>query len=88
MRKPKGSSTERGYGSAWRRLREQILRRDLYLCQVCKREGRLTEATEVDHITNKSEGGTDEPKNLQAICTCCHKSKTAMEAARGRHGSR
>ena len=72
----KGNTTQRGYGYAWQKLRQTIFERDGYLCQVCKRAGRITPATEIDHIKNKASGGTDESDNLQAICKTCHKIKT------------
>ena len=75
----KGSTTARGYGAAWQRLRATVLKRDNYLCQPCMRMGRVTEAGQVDHIKAKQHGGTDEPANLQAICDDCHKAKTARE---------
>lgn len=74
------SSSDRGYGSYWRKLRQSVLNRDGWLCQVCLAEGRLTEATEVDHIIPKSSGGTDDDANLQAICRACHAKKTQKEA--------
>ncbi len=74
------TTTERGYGYAWQKLRQTIFERDGYLCQVCKRAGRITPATEIDHIKNKASGGTDEPDNLQAICKACHKIKTQSES--------
>ena len=70
------TTTQRGYGYAWQKLRKVILARDYYLCQPCKRKGLLTEASEVDHIKEKANGGTDDPDNLQAICTPCHRAKT------------
>ncbi|SIS07568.1 5-methylcytosine-specific restriction enzyme A [Moraxella cuniculi DSM 21768] len=78
------SASERGYGSAWRRLRAQILQRDNYLCQACKANGRYTTATDVDHIQAKAHGGTDSPDNLQSLCRACHKSKTATEGRAGK----
>ena len=71
-----------GYGRAWERIRAVALRRDQGLCQPCRRAGRPTPATEVDHVTPKAEGGTDELGNLQSICRECHADKTAREAAR------
>jgi len=41
--------------------------------------GRYTPAREVDHITPKEQGGTDELGNLQSICKACHADKTAQE---------
>lgn len=81
----RGSSSERGYGARWQRLRLRILRRDLYQCQECKRQGRLTLAgarkgdAHVDHIVPKSRGGTDDPANLETLCRSCHSRKTATE---------
>lgn len=83
-----GSTTQRGYGYAWQQLRAQILKRDQYLCQCedCQRLGRVREAGEVDHITPKAAGGTDDPSNLRAIARLCHLAKTAREG-RGRSQS-
>lgn len=74
------SSHERGYGHEWRKLRQQALRRDGYLCQPCYRKGRPTPATQVDHITPKAKDGGDDLNNLQSICGPCHKAKTQAEA--------
>lgn len=76
------SSTERGYGWQWQKLRQHIMTRDRKLCQVCLAKGRATTAREVDHITPKEKGGTDDWDNLQAICTDCHKAKTAADNGR------
>lgn len=80
----KGSAADRGYGAAWRRLRVQVLRRDGWRCRCndCVSTGRVREASEVDHIIPKFEGGTDEPSNLQAINPECHKKKTQAESIR------
>jgi 5-methylcytosine-specific restriction protein A len=77
----RGNRHERGYGNAWTKRRARILLRDCGLCQVCKRDGRVTVATEVDHRVPKSQGGTDEDDNLQSICNPCHKTKTGAEKA-------
>lgn len=69
----------RGYGYEWTKLRLHILRRDRYLCQICERQGRVTPATEVDHIVPKAQDGTDDWENLQSACTPCHKAKTKAE---------
>lgn len=75
------SRHERGYGSAWVKTRARILKRDMHLCQPCLTTGRPTLATEVDHVTPKAKGGTDDDENLQAICHDCHVVKTEAEAA-------
>jgi 5-methylcytosine-specific restriction protein A len=73
------SSTERGYGWKWKKLRDRIMARDRWLCQVCWANNRVTDATAVDHIKSKGAGGTDDPLNLRAICHKCHVDKTALD---------
>ena len=68
-----GSSAARGYGYRWRKIRERILKRDMYLCQACLRKNRATPATEVHHIKAKAQGGTDDQDNLEASCSPCHR---------------
>ena len=77
------TTTQRGYGWKWQQLREQILKRDTYLCKQCLSEGKVTQGKEVDHKIPKSQGGTDRPANLQTLCTPHHKAKTAKERGRG-----
>jgi len=77
----KQSRHERGYGAAWVKTRAVILKRDAGLCQPCLATGRPTPATQVDHITPKAKGGTDDHENLQAICGACHTVKTEREGA-------
>jgi 5-methylcytosine-specific restriction protein A len=72
----------RGYGTAWDKLRKRILARDKHLCQPCLRASRVTPASQVDHITPKAKGGTDDEGNLEAICAECHMIKTAKESGR------
>lgn len=93
QRKPwhhdKRSRHERGYGTAWDKLRLRILARDGYLCRCedCAKTKRLRPATEVDHIVSKaawlkqrgSLDGCDDDSNLAAINSDCHKAKTARE---------
>ena len=81
--KKRGNRHERGYGTAWSKLRELVLKRDQGLCQPCAATGRVTLAKEVDHKVPKAEGGTDDESNLQGICHACHLTKTAAEAKRG-----
>lgn len=71
---------QRGYGRAWRKLRERVMDRDNHQCVPCTARGLITAAAEVDHIKPKTDGGTDDMKNLQAICKACHAEKTQREA--------
>lgn len=49
-------TADRFYKSArWRRLREAVLRRDGYMCQVSKRYGKRVQATTVHHVFPREE---------------------------------
>lgn len=64
------------YGSArWKRTRQKILRRDGYMCQICKRYGKLTEAAEVHHIEHLEDNPKRafDPDNLISLCKACHR---------------
>lgn len=59
----------------WQRLRLWQLKREP-LCRFCKRNGILTEANTVDHIT-PHRGNMDlfyDKGNLQSLCAACHSS--------------
>ena len=83
--KQRGSSARRGYGARWRKLRRVVLARSP-LCAdpfgIHAAEGRIEQATEVDHIKPKSQGGTNAMGNLQALCKQCHSRKTVLEGKR------
>ena len=76
------SRHERGYDSKWSQVRLVALRRDRGLCVPCLSDGKVTVATEVDHVLPKARGGADDPKNLQSICRACHKAKTLRDEGR------
>ncbi|HLF78549.1 MAG TPA: DNA methyltransferase [Dehalococcoidia bacterium] len=67
----RGSSTQQGYGSGWRKLRRQVLREE----PDCRRCG--APSTDADHITPRRQGGSDDRANLQALCHSCHSKYTA-----------
>lgn len=73
--------TKKHYGRNWRRIRDRYIA-EHPLCEKCKKEGRLTPAQEVHHIVPLSQGGTNDPKNLMALCTSCHSEITAREGDR------
>lgn len=49
------------------------------LCVMCEAEGRVTVATELDHIVALTNGGTDTQDNRQGLCSDCHDIKTAQD---------
>ena len=63
-------------------MRSDLFARDP-LCAECTRQGRVTLATQRDHIKPLAEGGTDDASNVQGLCAACHDAKTKAEAARG-----
>jgi 5-methylcytosine-specific restriction protein A len=54
------------------------------LCIECERLGRVTLATQRDHIKPLAEGGTDDDSNVQGLCHACHEAKSLAESHRGR----
>lgn len=84
---PKREYSKRDPRSArpWRRLREEVLKRDKYTCQgitpTGRRCGKVDADNEVDHIVPRARGGTDDKINLQTLCPLCHLMKSSGEAA-------
>jgi len=74
------SATQRGYTGDWARA-SRAYRKENPLCVRCKAEGRLTPATQVDHI--KPWRGDRELfwdiSNWQSLCASCHSLKTNHE---------
>jgi 5-methylcytosine-specific restriction protein A len=71
---------QRGYTGRWQMASRAYLHAHP-LCEECKRHGRLTAATVVDHITPHRGDKTlfwDE-SNWQALCKSCHDEKTGRE---------
>ena len=75
------SAKSRGYGHHWAKLRKIVIARDNALCQPCLRNDIVQAGNEVDHVTPKAKGGTDDLGNLETICGPCHREKTARESA-------
>ncbi|RKR79607.1 HNH endonuclease [Marinobacter nauticus] len=76
----RGSSTQRGYGYKWRQARRDWLMANP-LCAECNRQGRITAATDVDHII-PHRGDLKlfwSRSNWQSLCHPCHSRKTARE---------
>lgn len=81
----RGSAARRGYDAEWRRVRSEHLRMEP-LCRFCKKEGRVREATVVDHITTISERPDLrlDHANLRSLCKPCHDARTARDQGWGR----
>lgn len=63
------------YKSAkWIKKRKAILKRDGYLCQECKRYGRMVQATTVHHKKHINDNPelAYENDNLISLCQKCH----------------
>jgi len=67
-------------------MRADLFQRDP-LCAECSRHGRVTLATQRDHIKPLAEGGADDETNEQGLCDDCHEEKSLAEALRGRRRS-
>jgi 5-methylcytosine-specific restriction endonuclease McrA len=70
-----------GTDESYRMLRAgrwwQVLARDMWTCQSCRRSTREHGVVlHVDHILPRSRGGTDELRNLQTLCLKCNLGKS------------
>lgn len=70
------SAASRGYGREWRRIRLLQLGEQPF-CEDCRDAGRVTAATEVDHVIPLARGGTHARDNRRSLCKPCHSRKTA-----------
>lgn len=75
--------TKRITGRRLQAMRAELFRRNP-LCVECQRQGRVTLATQRDHIKPLAEGGQDDSDNEQGLCAPCHEGKSLAEAVRGR----
>lgn len=78
---PRAHRAPRIRGRLLQRLRAEHLSVNP-LCVECSRAGRVTLATQIDHVLALAHGGRDTRDafdNRQALCDACHKDKTAKE---------
>jgi len=73
----RGSSSQRGYGAAWRKARARYLRAHPFCCE-CRKEGRIEVATVVDHIVPHRGDPARfwDERNWQPLCKPHHDRKT------------
>lgn len=78
--KEQNMSSSKIYTYQWRKASKSFLK-DHPLCIHCERDGRLTPATEVDHIIphNGNMKLFCDQNNWQPLCKKCHSKKTALE---------
>lgn len=79
-----GTTSQRGYGAAWRlRRASQLLLHPFcqWVVTIPSTTCRLR-ATDVDHIVPKAFGGTDDASNLQSLCAAHHRLKSAWQDRR------
>jgi 5-methylcytosine-specific restriction endonuclease McrA len=76
----KETSAQRGYGYKWQKARAAWIEAHP-LCEYCKREGRVTAATVVDHSTPHRGDMTIfwERTKWVSLCTNCHSSVKQLE---------
>jgi hypothetical protein len=60
----------------WKEQRKRVLQRDNYTCAYCGQE-----ATQVDHIIPRVDGGTHDLENLLAACAKCNGLKGSRSQA-------
>lgn len=68
--KRRGHQPSKYMRPAWRKIRKQQLERE----PQCRKCG--AQASHVDHVVAKAQGGSDEGRNLQSLCRACHSRKT------------
>lgn len=56
----------------WEMRKREVLDRDMWRCRSCASVLQL----QVDHVVNRSSGGTHDMENLQTLCANCHYRKT------------
>jgi 5-methylcytosine-specific restriction protein A len=73
--RPAFATAPRHMPPGWPAIASAAIARAGGRCQDCG-----APATDADHIRPRSQGGTDEPANLRALCAPCHASRTGRLA--------
>src|SRR3954468_21802259 len=74
------SNATRIRGRALQRIRREHFQAEP-LCVACEAEGRVSLATELDHIVALCNGGAESPGNRQGLCADHHAAKTQRDVA-------
>jgi len=72
------STDKRLRGRKLQEVRKRWFERDP-LCAHCQAKGRVTIATELDHIVPLFKDGADADSNRQGLCSPCHEAKTLID---------
>jgi rubrerythrin len=70
--KKEGVVFDKLHQAFWKARKEKVFERDNWRCRQCSSVLQL----QVDHIVNRSCGGTHDMENLQVLCANCHHYKT------------
>lgn len=73
--------TNERYGKNWKKIRASFLKNHPF-CELCRREGRTTQATMVHHILPVRNGGGNDEENLMALCKSCHSRLHSVDGSR------
>ena len=80
------SSWGQGGSRPWRKIRQEVLERDSYECQL-RYDCCIFTATEVDHLAGIAASGMarnmaeDDASACIAVCAPCHRKKTMRQSA-------
>lgn len=76
----RGSSTQRGYGYAWKKKRDAFLQKHPWCSDPFGfHKGKPVRAKHVDHKIPLRQGGADDESNYDHLCDTCHDHKTATQ---------
>jgi len=85
VRKP--TATKRITGRKLQAMRAALFQSQP-LCVLCEAQGKVTLATQRDHIVPLAEGGQDTADNTQGLCHDCHEGKSLAERLRAQRRAR
>lgn len=66
----------------WLRLRQRVIERDEYQCQMCKQYYGDSIILQAHHIKPRKRGGKDHMRNLVTLCSQCHDLAETEELSR------
>lgn len=65
----KGKKYQNGDAAGFYNVKQAVLARDEYKCQICQSKN---DKLQIHHIIHKSDGGSDRMDNLVSLCNNCH----------------